>query len=124
MPLNKLELLKLFKDKTVEFLDALIEKLPKERDLYMVRVLFETQIPVEKAMQIFSSRILPHEEYILNKDERFIFDCNDLFEGIKKDKVSYFKEIWVSPTFTTDDKDQLWKWFQLFLKMAKLYSEF
>ena len=124
MPLSKIELLKLFKDKIVEFLDALIDKLPKERDLYTVRVLFETQIPVEKAMQIFSNLILPHEEFIKNQDERFIFECNDLFDGIKKDKVNYFKELWLSPTFTDDDKQQLWKWFQLFLKMAKLYNDF
>jgi hypothetical protein len=73
MPLNKLELLKLFKDKTVEFLDALIEKLPKERDLYMVRVLFETQIPVEKAMQslflAMGARCLAHAYHTAFADQ-------------------------------------------------------
>ena len=122
MVLSKLELLKLFKNKLIDFLDALIEKLKTERSLITLRVLFMDQIPIETALQIFSNRILPYEQIVLNKDERFFLECEDLFEGIKGDKVKYFKNLWLSPAFSDDDKEELWKWFQLFLHIAKKYE--
>ena len=122
MALSKLELLKVFKNKLIDFLDALIEKLKTERSLITLRVLFMDQIPIETALQIFSNRILPYEQMVLNKDERFFLDCEDIFDGIKGDKVQYFKKLWLSPTFSDEDKEELWKWFQLFLHIAKKYN--
>lgn len=122
MTLSKFEILKLFKDNLVQFLDALIEKLPQEKDLIILRILFAEQIPIEQALQIFSSRILPYEKMVIESDQRFFIECEDLFEGIHSSKVNYFKELWTSPTFTDDDRTELWKWFKLFLKIAKLYK--
>jgi hypothetical protein len=73
-------------------------------------------------MQVFSSRILPYEDMVLNKDERFFLECSDLFEGVKGDKVNYFKNLWLSPTFADDDKEVLWQWFKCFLKLALKYK--
>jgi hypothetical protein len=122
MTLSKFEILKLFKDNLVQFLDALIEKLPQEKDLIILRILFAEQIPIEQALQIFSSRILPYEKMVTESDQRFFLECQDLFEGIRSSKVNYFKDLWTSPTFTDDDRTELWKWFKLFLKIAKLYK--
>jgi hypothetical protein len=121
--LSKIEILKIFRQKLIDFLDALREKLPKENDIVVLRVYFAEQIPIELAMQIFSKRILPFEDMVNNHDERFFLEENDLFEGLKRDKVHYFKTLWTSPNFTSSDKEVLWKWFKAFLKLAKLYSE-
>jgi len=122
MSMSKFEILKLFRQKLIEFLDALVEKLPKERDIVVLRVLFSDQIPIEKAIEVFSSRILPYEDMVINKDERFFLECSDLFEGVKGDKVHYFKNLWTSPTFTEEDKEVLWQWFKCFLKLALKYK--
>jgi len=123
MGMSKFEILQVFHKNLLEFLDILIVKLPSEKDLVNLRVLFNNTIPIEKAMEIFSKRILPYESMVINKDERFFIDGTDLFEGVKSDKVHYFKNLWLSPTFTEDDKESLWKWFKVFLKLAQLYSK-
>jgi len=120
--LTKLELLKIFRTKLIDFLDALREKLPKENDIVILRVYLAEQVPIETILQIFAKRILPYEEMVNTRDERFILDQNDLFEGLKGDKVHYFKTLWNSPTFTQEDKNMLWEWFKVFLKLAKMYT--
>lgn len=122
--LSKLEVLKLFRENLIKFLDALIEKLPQEKDLYILRVFFAEQIPVEFAIKLFAKRILPYEKMVVESDERFFIECEDLFEGIKSDKVHYFKDLWLSSTFTSEDKVELWKWFKLFLKLAQHYNKY
>jgi hypothetical protein len=119
---NRFECLKFFKDKLILFLDCLMDLLPSEKDLVILRVLFENQIPMETAIQIFSSRIIPYRKMVEQRDERFFLECTDLFSGIKKDKVSYFKDLWQSDDLTEDDKVELWKWFNLFLKIALKYE--
>jgi len=120
--LTKIELLKIFRNKLIDFLDALREKLPKEKDIVVLRVYLAEQIPIETVLQIFAKRILPYEDMVNTQDERFFIEQNDLFEGLKRDKVHYFRELWTSPTFTKEDKDSLWGWFKVFLKLAKMYT--
>jgi hypothetical protein len=119
---SKIALLSLFKDKLIEFIDALIELLPNEGDLILLKIMFQTQIPLEQAMQIFSSRIMPYADMVEAKDERFFLETTDLFAGIRRDKVSYFKDIWQSKEMTNEDRDALWQWFNFFLKLAKRYT--
>ena len=121
--MDKLELLSAFRENIIKFFDALIELLPKEGDLYVLRIMFESQIPMDNALKLFSARILPHAEMVKKKDERFFIECTDLFSGIRKDKVSYFKDLWTSGTLTPEDKESLWKWFKLFLYYATQYEK-
>ena len=120
---NLVDLLTLFKDHIIQFFDALLELLPKEQDLYMLRIMFESQIPIDSAMKIFASRIIPYGDMVKNKDERFFIECTDLFSGIRKDRVSYFKDLWTSGTLTVQDKESLWKWFRVFLHYALQYQK-
>lgn len=121
--MNLIDLLTFFKDNLLKFLDALIDLLPKEGDLIILRVMFDSQIPVEKTMSIFASRIIPYSQMVKTKDERFFIECSDLFTGIRRDKVSYFKDLWMSNALTLHDKEQLWKWFRLFLSLALKYED-
>ena len=121
---NKFDCLKVFKESLIQFLDALMDLLPDEKDLIILRIMFENQIPIETAMTIFSSRIIPYRKMVEQKDERFFLECTDLFSGIKKDKVSYFKDLWQSNDLSIDDKKELWRWFTLFLKLALKYEAF
>ena len=79
---------------------------------------------INDAMKIFTQRILPYVDMIKNRDERFFLESTDLFEGIAKDKVAYFRNIWTSSTLTSEDREQLWKWFRLFANLALKYNEF
>jgi hypothetical protein len=120
--LSIIEILQLFKNNIIKFFDALIELLPKEGDLIILRVMFESQIPIDNALKLFASRIIPYRDLLKNRDERFFLECTDLFTGIRKDRVSYFKDLWASGALTKEDKDSLWRWFLLFLKLALEYE--
>jgi hypothetical protein len=122
--MNRIELLQAFQDNIIKFFDALIELLPKEGDLIMLRVMFNSQIPIDNAMKIFASRIIPYADMVKSRDERFFIDCTDLFSGIRRDKVSYFKDLWLSGTLSDADKESLWKWFRLFLWYALQYEKY
>ena len=122
MTLSTFEILKLFKENLADFLTALIERFPGEQQLVFLRIFLCEQIPIEESIKIFSKRILEYENFITNKDERFFLQSGDLFEGIPGDKVNYFKSIWSSPSFTNNDKSQMWDWLKVFLKLAKLYK--
>jgi hypothetical protein len=120
--MNKIELLGVFKDKLIKFFDALIEQFPNEGDFVMIRVLIPS-IPTEDIMNIFCNRIMPYTDMIKNRDDRFFLENINLFEGIKTDKVNYFKDIWLHGNLTEEDKEQLWKWFILFSNLAVRYSK-
>jgi len=122
--LGQQEILRLFHENLLKFLDNLVKLLPKEQDLIVLRIMFRDQIPLEQAMEIFCNRILPHKEKIIKRDESFFIENSDLFEGLAHDKVHYFKNIWLSPTFDQDDKDAMWSWFKLFLTLAIQYKPY
>jgi hypothetical protein len=68
--LTKNELLKLFKENIINFLDALIEQFNKESDFITLRVLFDGQIPIEEALNVFSQRIIPFLDMIKNYNNK------------------------------------------------------
>ncbi len=89
----------------------------------MLRVMLMDQIPVEDALNVFTSRIIPHKKMILVKDEAFFTRSDtNIFEGLQKDKVNYFLKLWSSKNFSSDDREQIWKWLQLFLKIAEKWN--
>ena len=120
---SKVELLIIFKDNLIKFLNAIIEQFPNEGDFVILRIMLSDQIPVEDAMKIFADRISPYVYMIKNKDERFFLESTDLFEGLAKDKVNYFRNIWLSKQLNEEDREELWKWFRLFANLAVKYKE-
>ena len=119
--LSRLDILKLFKTNLIKFLDALIEQFPSEGDLAVLRVFLSEQIPIEDVLIVFSKRLLPYKQMILNKDEKFFIEGDDVFKGVSSDTVSYCKNIWLSDKITGEDKEQIWKWFKLFVNLSEKY---
>jgi hypothetical protein len=121
---TRFELLKIFQENLIKFIDEIIELLPptSKGDIIMLRILFIDSFPMEDAMKIFSERILPHTKMVLERDENFFLNCEDLFAGIKKDKVSYFKDLWLSKELDDENKEIIWDWFTYFLKLAQKYN--
>jgi hypothetical protein len=119
--LSRLDILKLFKTNLIKFLDALVEQFPSEGDLAVLRVFLSEQIPIEDVLIVFSKRLLPYKQMILNKDEKFFIEGDDVFKGVSSDTVSYCKNIWLSEKITGEDKEQIWKWFKLFVNLSEKY---
>lgn len=119
--LSKLDILKLFKTNLIKFIDALIEQLPDESDLIVLRIFLQEQIPIEDVMITFSRRLIPCKDMILNKEEKFFLEHNDVFTGVSSDTVNYCKNIWTSKKITVEDKEQIWKWFRLFVNLSEKF---
>jgi hypothetical protein len=121
---TRFELLKIFQENLIKFIDEIVELLPatSKGDIIMLRILFIDSFPMEDAMRIFSERILPHSKMVLARDEKFFLNCEDLFSGIKKDKVSYFKDLWLSEELNDENKEIIWEWFTYFLKLSVKYN--
>ena len=126
--MNKDELVRLFKHKLLTFLDILIEQFPKERDFPLLKLGIKTRmVSVKDTLKEFTAGILPHKEMVLNKDEEFFLTkCGSLLSGteVTTDELDHFKKIWTSDSLTEDDKENLWKWFKLFLDIDIKYYKF
>lgn len=119
--LSKIRLLQIFKTKFLEFLKSLHEIFPEETDLVIIQVLFENQIPIEESMCVFAKRILSCAKMVRDRNESFFLEENSLFMGIKTQRVVSWKNMWKSSRLSNDDKESMWKWFDLFLSLADMY---
>jgi len=121
--MNKDALVKLFKDRLLTFLDILIEQFPKERDFPLLKLGIKSRmVSVKDTLKEFTTVILPHKDMVINKDEEFFLSkCSSLLTGTEE--MDHFKKIWTSETLTEDDKENLWRWFKLFLDIAVEYDK-
>ncbi len=123
MSLGRLEILNLFKTNMMQFIDNLVELFPEEAELIMFRIFFENQIPVEISIKKFSAAILPAKEMIRTRNEKFFYGENDVFKGIKEDRVIKWKHLWKNGKLDSSDKEAIWKWMHVFLGLAELFED-
>jgi|LakMenEpi03Aug12_release.lakeMendotaPanAssembly.Ray.scaffolds.fasta_scaffold455691_2 hypothetical protein len=127
--LSKIEILRLFREKIIDFFDALIEQFPNEGDFIMLRILVE-DAPVEATIKNFHKVVVPHSEMITSKNEKFFLEkCPEILKNIpgssiETNKIEHFKRVWLSPILTDEDKEQMWKWFNLFLNLSQQYQKY
>ena len=119
------QLLQVLKTQLLQFMDQLIEILPTEQEFIVIRFFIKDQIPIIDIMKYIVAKLLPLEEYVVNKDERFFLEHQVLFEDLRnvdtEYKVSYFKKLWSDST-DPENKEIIWNWFQCFIQIAKRYQ--
>ena len=123
---RKLKLLSKFSKLTTQFLDELIEQFPHEPELVVARVMINGQIPVEDVIKEFMNRILPHEKHVKERNEKFFLEEMKLFSGIKgvdQSQVVKFKKLWTSDLLDKEDREVIWNWFDIFVKIIKEYKK-
>lgn len=119
-----LKVLIVFKKQLVDFIDELIASFPSEPDFIMIRIFLKDQVPIEDIMKYFVETILPLENMVATKNDKFFLENNILFESLDSDsatKVNYFKRLWT--TIDKTDKDIIWKWFSSFISLSKRYVD-
>ena len=117
---KQLDLLKLFKTNIIEFLDELIEQFEEEGDLIIFRFFVSEQMPIETLMKRFIEYIYPLRDMIINKNEKFFLENNNIFASSPHDKVIHFKELYMK--MNEDDRNILWVWFKAFLTICEKYQ--
>src|SRR5271169_6362044 len=100
-----------------EFLDDLLETLPDEEDLLIMRIFLIEQVPIDLLIQQINKFVIPHKDKIKNRDEKFFLNDDGIFGKIEGKKVLHFKDIWKGNRLTNDDKQIIFVWFDLFVKI-------
>ena len=120
--MSQLDLLKQLKDQLIIFFDELIELLPGEPDLIIVRIFLKDKIPVETIMKYMKDKLVPLKQLVKDKDDTFFLQNNILFEEIDTNKVNHFKKLWESKKLDKENKETMWKWFRSFIYLAEKYK--
>lgn len=119
-----MSLLTEFKNHVVNFLDELIDQFPNESDLVIGRVFLNNQISPEIVMNTFIREVLPYKQGIKDRDESLFLEGKmNFFNDLDKSKVNHFKRIWKSAALDNNDRDIIWKWFDLFVYFAERYKQ-
>lgn len=114
------------KEQMTLFFDELAETYPSEGDFVVFRILIANQIEPQKIMNYVVNHILPYTKMVEERDEQFFLTNTNLFSNISQDKaskVNHFKRMWMSGQLTNDDKEAIWRWFNVFIAMARRYKE-
>lgn len=121
--MSKIKILSAFKAGITKFIDELVEQLPEEEDMVVLRILFHDQLPTEDVMNHYIEIVLPVKHMIDNKDEDFFITNIDIFGTVDTTKVNHFKKLWMSGKLDKDDKLTIWKWFTYLNKCAERYQK-
>ena len=120
---HQLELLIQLKDQLIFFLDELIELLPQEPDIVIVRIFLKDKIPIADVMAYICKELVPLKPLVDSKDDSFFLDNNILFETLDDKKVNHFKKIWTNGCLDREDKETIWRWFKSFIYLAERYTK-
>ena len=121
---NKLKLLNEFRTQLVSFLDELIDQFPMEGDFVLIRMFIKDQIPVTDILGRFNRDLLPLKREVTDRNEKFFLDNTILYTGgkIQSSKIDHFKNLWLSDKLDKSDREIIWDWMDLFMKIGETYE--
>lgn len=126
--MSEILVLKEFMTNIINFFDELINLLPEEGDLVVLRLYLINRMPIKDAMDEFNHNINKNNQLlrtmVLQRNESFFID-NDPFglSSMMKAKTSRFKEIWRSPDIDDNDKVAIWSWMDSFVEIGDMYTK-
>lgn len=120
--MSELDLLIQLKEQLIFFFDELIDLLPEEPDLVIVRIFLKDKIPIVEVMEYIRHQLIPLKEMVKERDDAFFMNHNILFDKLDDSKVNHFKRLWVSGSLDKQNKETIWRWFRGFIYLAEKYS--
>ena len=121
----KIQIMQEFRNQLVNFLDELIEQFPRETDFVIIRIFIKDQIPMSDVLGRFIRDLLPLKQQVKNRNESFFIENTILYSGgnLSKDKINHFKKLWVSDQLDNNDREIIWTWMDVFIKIADSYYQ-
>lgn len=115
---SEIQILTAFKTSAKSFLDELISTFPNEQDLVLLRVLLTSDsVPITELVNHFIHKVLPQKQLIEARDESFFTKNPSLFGSFSsKDTL---RNLWTSGRLSRDNKEVIWQWFDLFVKLSE-----
>jgi len=124
---NQTEILKEFRKHLVSFLDELIEQFPQEGDIVVFRLFVTNQMPIKTYLDKFCLELnnnnFSSRQKIAERDDKYFLDIPISNDTENFFRLPYLRKLWTSPNLDFDDKEVIWKWLDLFVKLADKYQE-
>jgi len=120
--MTTINILTLFKRQLVSFIDELLEQFPEEKNLVIVRILVNDQLPIQDIMNYFLQYLLPNKEKVTKRDEEYLINENPIFK-ISEEASSTFKRIWKFGNLGEDDKEIIFRWVDSFVILTEKYQK-
>ncbi len=117
------KVLEQLRDQVLNLLDDLLSICPNEPDVLLARLFFENQVIPETLMLGFVKWVYPCENYIKEHNEKYFEENKHIFGPLPVDKVKYFKDKMKDGTFDDDDKEIIWKYFEVFISLIEQYNK-
>lgn len=118
----QLRILQAFQEQLLNLMEDMTRTLPGENDLAAVHFFFKSA-PIEDIMKHFVVNILPLRKYVDTRDDRFFINQTDIFGELQKNKVDHFKRLWTSGHLSDQDRQVVWKYFDVFIKLADRFRQ-
>lgn len=111
------------KEQVINFLDDLLAICPNESDIIIIRLFFENHIDLKSIMENFIKYVYPWKEFIIERNEEFFEKNEHIFGPLPGDKVKHFKRKIKDGTFTEEDKEIIWRYFEVFIALMEQYNK-
>ena len=118
--MSKENILSTFKTQLVLFIDELIGQFPECPDFIIMRIFINDQTSIKSIINRFIRDILPLTNLIKNRNDRFFSETEII---CYPKKPYFFKEFWFSNSLSTDDKEVIWRWIDVFVLLAQKYNK-
>jgi hypothetical protein len=116
-----------FKTRMLQFIDELIEQFPSEPSFIIIRIFVSDKIPVKDVLGRFMKECLPYRDLIKSRNEDFFLYSDFMFEKyasqVGTDEIKHFRKMWESDIMDEDDKNAVWLWLNMFIRLATKYYD-
>lgn len=114
-----------FQSQIVKFLDELIESFPYVTDFFIGRIFIKDQVDPKDLLGRFIRDLLPLQAQVKSRDERFFMENSLLLTKgqVDENRVDQLKQLWLSQRLDDQDRQIIWRWMDLFMKIADTYHK-
>lgn len=121
---NKIAILGTLRQDLIAFLDEVIEVLPHEKELVVMKA-FAKVVIISDVADYIADNLCPLEDKVKKRDEAYFIENAVMFEKLqdRASTVNHFKTLWE----TTDDPENklmVWEWLHHFIKLVRKYKEY
>ena len=122
--MSDLKLIGYFKKQVLRFVDEVIEQFPDKPDFLLVKLIVTDKIPLHDMMGRFMQQVLPDKDRIVNRD--LFFFKSDFVKGYENwpnlNRIfTEVKDLYFSERLDDDERETIWKWVELFMRICEKY---
>ena|SRR3989304_8370085 len=112
-----------FKKQILNLINDLQEVFPEETDLLLINLFLDTAIDPKELIDGFEVWVYPWKPQIVKRDDKFFKENDHCFGPLPKNKVDKIRNMWFNGSFDESDKNTLWNYFEIYIKIIEKYKK-